>query len=95
MDEQNLTDKMNMKPIKFTRHSSSLTAEGIELINKCTAFEPKDRPSFSEILEMIENKKFKLAKEVDRDIVLSRYQELNHFESLYQNISSLYFYFQD
>ena len=95
LPKQNLTDKMNKKPIKFPRHSSSLTAEGIELINKCTAFEPKDRPSFSEILEMIENKKFKLAKEVDRDIVLSRYQELNHFESLYQNISSLYFYFQD
>ena len=85
LPKQNLTDKMNKKPIKFPRHSSSLTAEGIELINKCTAFEPKDRPSFSEILEMIENKKFKLAKEVDRDIVLSRYQELNRFESLHQN----------
>ncbi|KAK8843106.1 hypothetical protein M9Y10_025297 [Tritrichomonas musculus] len=85
LPKQNMTDKMNKKPIKFPRHSSSLTSEGIEVINKCTAFEPKDRPSFSEILEMIENKKFKLAKEVDRDIVHSRYQELNRFESLYQN----------
>ena len=84
LPKQNMTDKMTKKPIKFPRHSSSITPEGIELINKCTAFEPKDRPSFSEILEMIENKKFKLAKEVDTDIVLSRYQELNRFESEYQ-----------
>ncbi|KAK8836826.1 hypothetical protein M9Y10_037350 [Tritrichomonas musculus] len=55
LPKPNMTDKMTKKPIKFQRHSSSITSEGIELINKCT--KPKDRPSFSKIMEIfkIEN----------------------------------------
>ena len=57
LPKPNMMDKITKKPIKFPRHSSSITPEGIELINKCTEFEPKDRPSFSKIIEIfkIEN----------------------------------------
>ena len=76
LPKQNLTDKMNKKPIHFPRPSSSFTKECIEIIKKCTAFYAKDRPNFTEIIDYMKNKSFALAKEVDIDIVNNRFQEL-------------------
>ena len=79
LPKRNLTDKMNKKPIEFPNHSLPITSEGIELIKMCTSFEEKDRPSFSDIIEFIGNKKCALMKEIDIDILSGRYEELKQY----------------
>lgn len=44
---------------------SSVNEFGRDLILKCWAFNPNERPSFAEIVEKIENKNFMLADDVD------------------------------
>lgn len=39
-----------------------------ELINKCWSLNPEERPSFSEIVEMIEKNKFNLIDDIDKKI---------------------------
>lgn len=87
LPKQSMTDKMNKKPIEFP-HRSSLTPEGVELISKCTSFEASDRPSFSEIIKFIEEKSFKLLKEIDYDIIKSRFQSLNCIEAAFKSTKS-------
>ena len=81
LPKQNLTDKMNKKPISFPRSSSSFTKKCIKIILKCTSFYAKDRPNFAEIIDYIKSKSFGLAKEVDIDIVNNRFQELYHLQN--------------
>ena len=78
LPKQKITDKMSRKPIQFPAHSS-ITSDGIELIKKCTSFYANERPSFKEIIDFIERKSFKIAAEVDIEILRERFNDLSTF----------------
>lgn len=78
LPKQNLKDKMtNKNPIRFPHSSSSMTKYCIQLIKKCIEFNPKDRPTFDEIIEDMKNNSFCLAEEIDVNIINERYSKLN------------------
>ena len=72
-----MKDKLNNVPIKFPQPSSKISAYCIELIKKCTSFDPSKRPTFNEIIDDIYEHSFNLASEVDIDVINLRYQALN------------------
>ena len=78
--KQNLTDKMTKKRIPLPRPSSSISSLCISIIEKCTRFEPEERPSFTEIIECMHIGSFALAKEVDSRTINNRYSELKRIQ---------------
>ncbi|KAK8839890.1 hypothetical protein M9Y10_031603 [Tritrichomonas musculus] len=78
LPKQSLKDKMtNSKPIRFPHSSPSMSKYCIELIKKCTEFEPSKRPSFNEIISDMKNHSFALANQIDDKIIYQRYEMLN------------------
>ena len=78
LPKQKMTDKMSRKPIQFPARSP-ITSDGIELIKKCTSFYANERPSFKEIIYFIESKSFKIATEVDIEILRERFNDISRF----------------
>ena len=76
LPKQSMRDKLNNVPIKFPLPSSSISQFCIDLIRKCIAFEPIQRPSFEIILNEMSKNSFQLADEIDSELIEQRYREL-------------------
>ena len=70
----NIIDQGNGKKAAIPKKVNKISRE---LINKCWAADPIDRPSFTEIIEYIKSNKFKLIDGVEKEI-----NEINSFLSL-------------
>lgn len=78
LPRQDLNDKMAKNPLQFPRrHATVMTTDCIELIKKCTSYDPNDRPNFNEIIDFIEDRSFRLAKMADTEIIRCRFQQLS------------------
>ena len=62
-------------------HDLSLSCSSflMELIKKCTDLDREKRPSFDEIIDMMNQNSFALADDVDFNTVSRRYQLLDYF----------------
>ena len=88
LPKQSMKEKLSNTPIKFPQPSSSITQYCINLIKKCTSYKPNKRPSFDQIIQDMAKNSFELAKEIDFDIINSRYHELNRFKATHTINSS-------
>lgn len=77
LPKQTMKDKLMKVPIKFPKASQKISKFCINLIMKCTSFEPSKRPTFDEIIDDMAEHSFELASEVDKKVIIRRYQELN------------------
>lgn len=76
MPKQTVKDKIMDKQFDLPDESPSISKFCIELIRKCISKDPKDRPSFIDILNTLRENKYMLACDVDPSIVSKRDQEL-------------------
>lgn len=74
---QTMREKMNNVPMKYPSPSSKISEFCIDLIKRCTSFEPSKRPTFDEIIDDMARHKFELASDVDTRLIKRRYQSLN------------------
>ena len=54
----------------------------LDLIAKCTSYKPSDRPSFNQIIELIRANSYRLAQNIDENIVKKRDLELDGFKKV-------------
>ena len=80
MPGQTMKEKAMGKQIKLPEVSPSVNKCCIDLMSKCLDSDPKERPSFNEILTILRDNKFMLADDVDPSIVAQRDQELESFK---------------
>lgn len=71
-----IRDKLNQKEFPLPSHSSEISQFCIDLISCCTSFDPKNRPSFDEILERMKSNLFMLTSDVDVKYVSQCDEEL-------------------
>ena len=57
-----------------------VTKLGKEIILSCCCFNPKDRPSFSDLLSLMEKNNFQLISNINNSFVRQRYEELMQFK---------------
>ena len=76
LPEQTIKEKAQEKQIKLPDESPSISQICIDLISMCISFDPKERPSFDEILCFLRKNKFMLSSDVDPSIVEVRDNEL-------------------
>lgn len=72
-----MKDRINKIPPAFPSSSPMISECCIELIKKCMSYDVKERPTFDEILDFMKDNLFKLADEVDIELISQRYKELN------------------
>ena len=84
LPKQSLKDKLNKKPVRFPHSSSSISKYCIELIKKCIDYDINKRPSFDEIIDDMRQHSFRLADEIDFNIINQRYLTLDYIRK--QNI---------
>ncbi|KAK8834959.1 hypothetical protein M9Y10_001592 [Tritrichomonas musculus] len=72
-----MKDRINKIPPTFPSSSPMISECCIELIKKCMSYDVKERPTFDEILDFMKDNLFKLADEVDIELISQRYKELN------------------
>ncbi|KAK8898306.1 hypothetical protein M9Y10_000589 [Tritrichomonas musculus] len=83
LPKQSVRDKMNKVDMKYPSASSKISEICIDLIKRCTSFKASLRPTFDEIIEYMFSNSFSLTPEVDTNLILRRYRELNRFKSLH------------
>lgn len=76
LPKQSMKEKAMGKQIKLPEESPSISKCCIDLISKCVSFDPKERPSFDEILGYLRENKFMLSSNVDPSIIEIRDNEL-------------------
>ena len=76
LPEQNIKDIIAHKIIKLPKQSPSISQVCIDLMSKCLSFNPDERPSFEEIIQILLKSNFMLAFDVDPTIVSKRDEEL-------------------
>ena len=81
LPKQSMKDKTNGKMIEMPASSSSISDFCIILIQKCLEKDPKDRPSFDEILDEMRKNEFSLASSNDKFVINQRDIELSIFEA--------------
>ena len=81
LPKQSIREKLDKVPLKFPKVSSKISQYCINLIKKCTFFDPKKRPTFEKIIIDMEKNSFLLASEIDTKAIMNRYKELNRFDS--------------
>lgn len=79
LPKQKFNEKLSKK-VPLPNPSPSISKFCIELIRRCMEIKPKNRPSFDEILNLMIKNDFSLASDVDKDIILMRYQDLERFK---------------
>ena len=84
--KQSLQDKIDGKPIKLTNPSNSISSYCLDVVRKCTSFNPKDRPTMDEILSELRDHSYNLAPEIESEAVLTRHRALNRFESTHRPV---------
>lgn len=77
LPKQNLKNKLTGKEIPLPLPSPSISKYCIELISKCMKSDPKERPTFDDILVDMRNHSYLLATNIDYDIVHNRNKELS------------------
>ena len=73
--------KIEGKNPKLSNPSESISFFCINLIQRCLSYNPKDRPTFETILNLMRNNLYKLADGVDSSILSKRDKELELFEN--------------
>lgn len=81
LPNQSFKEKMERKPVKLPMESTSISSICIDLLSRCLSINPKDRPSFNEILEFLRANKFMLSSDIDPTIISKRDKELESIES--------------
>lgn len=81
LPQQNINDRMKQKPIQLPKESPMISKVCIQLISKCLSNEPKERPTFNEIIEFLRENKFMLSSDVDPSIISKRDNELEMIEN--------------
>lgn len=76
LPNQTFRDKMKLKPISLPKESESISKVCIELMKRCLSIKPKDRPTFSEILDFLRKNKYMLASDVEQIVIERRDNEL-------------------
>lgn len=76
-----LSDKAKRKPFPIPDESPLMSNSCINIISKCLPLDPKDRPSFKEILEEIRSISYSLANGIDQSLIAKRDQELKKFDN--------------
>lgn len=71
LPKQNMKDKMSGKTFPLPKESDSASSLVLDLISKCVAFNPSQRPTFKEILNDVRMNSYLFSKGVD-DALLSR-----------------------
>ena len=69
-------NKIDGKTIELPRPSPSMNQYCIDLIKKCTSFNPDDRPTFEEVLQSMKKNSFSFASDIDKTILTNRDHEL-------------------
>ena len=80
LPKQSLKDKMRGKEIDLPNESNSISAFCIQLIKKCLSGDPKDRPTFEEILEDLRENEYSLTSSINKEVIHQRDMELALFE---------------
>ena len=80
LPDYKMRDRMAAKPINLPDESDSISRFCLDLIARCTAAEPADRPSFDQILNELRRNDFRLAGDVDKEFVEKRDKELISFD---------------
>lgn len=80
MPNQSMKDRSLGKPIKLPKENFNVSKICIDLMGKCLTTDPKNRPSFDEILNYLRANKFMLSSDVDPTIVSQRDNELEKFK---------------
>lgn len=81
LPKYSLKDKNNQKDFPLPNPSSSISEFCINLISSCLSFDPKNRPSFDEILNQIRTNNYLFADNIDQKLVSQRDNELNMNDS--------------
>lgn len=76
MPHQTMKEKATGKPVPLPKESESISKCCIELMSRCLSIDPKQRPSFDEILKYLRDNEYMLAPNVDSSIVSDRDREL-------------------
>ncbi|KAK8846911.1 hypothetical protein M9Y10_019479 [Tritrichomonas musculus] len=82
LPKQNMKDKSNGKKITLPKPSSSISDFCIMLISKCLEPDPKNRPSFEDILLDLRKNAYELASDVNPLIISRRDNELDLVEKI-------------
>lgn len=82
--EQPAKDKSEGASIKMPTPSDNISQFCIDLIQKCVAFDPNNRPTFKDILDEMRNRSYDLAAQIDSEVVARRHRSLERFEALHQ-----------
>ena len=82
LPKQSMRDRLNNVPMEYPTESGKISKYCINLIKRCTMFEPEQRPTFDEIIEDMLSNNFALASEVDVKVISQRFKELNNFREL-------------
>lgn len=77
----NLPKIKNDNYISFPSSSKSASQFCIDLISRCLAYDPKDRPTFDEIISDIQTNSYLLFNEVDQEKIEQREQEITKNEN--------------
>ncbi|KAK8849859.1 hypothetical protein M9Y10_018445 [Tritrichomonas musculus] len=81
LPKQSLKDKTNGVKIAINNPTPPVSDFCADLIKKCLESSPSKRPSFSKILQLVREKSFMLATDVDPSLIKKRDEELEKFES--------------
>ena len=81
LPKQNLKDKSNGVKIAIKNPTPPVSDFCADLIKKCLEPSPSKRPSFSQILQLMREKSFMLATDVDPSLIKQRDEEIEKIES--------------
>ncbi|KAK8888726.1 hypothetical protein M9Y10_033460 [Tritrichomonas musculus] len=81
LPKQSMKNKANGMKIEIERPVPPVSVFCAELISKCLEPDPKMRPSFKQILDLMRSKSFLLADDVDPSLIIERDNELKKFEN--------------
>lgn len=81
LPKQNMKEKANRVKIIVPKPKKPISEFCSELISKCIEPDSKLRPSFKDILQLMRNKSFMLAYDVDPSLISKRDEELEKIES--------------
>ncbi|KAK8839270.1 hypothetical protein M9Y10_032202 [Tritrichomonas musculus] len=82
LPKQSMRDRLNNVPMEYPNESGKISKYCINLIKRCTKFEPEQRPTFDEIIDDMLSNNFALASEVDVKVISQRFKELDNFREL-------------
>ena len=81
LPKQSIRERMTNVNFEYPAVPSNISEYCINLIKRCTAFKATERPTFDDIIKDIFHNEFQLASEIDKKVIIRRFQELNRHRS--------------